>query len=127
MTIVHGSSPLACTCSPAGALVVVCDMLFDRSLLPSTHPYQVPLMILSEGLKARFKSDRVGNVVFWVGAVWVGRATQPLVQYQKVGTMCPLKFAAGLNAACCMPALLQPPHRPPHHPTSSPPPPFQPL
>lgn len=23
-------------------------------------------MILSEGLKARFKSDRVGNVVFWV-------------------------------------------------------------
>lgn len=27
---------------------------------------QVPLMILSEGLKARFKSDRVGNVVFWV-------------------------------------------------------------
>lgn len=27
---------------------------------------QIPLMIVSEWLKARFRSDRIGNVVFWV-------------------------------------------------------------
>ncbi|KAI7841389.1 hypothetical protein COHA_005007 [Chlorella ohadii] len=42
---------------------------------------QVPLMILSEGLKARFKSDRVGNVVFWVSFCFVGQPLAMMLYY----------------------------------------------
>jgi len=45
---------------------------------------QVPLMIITEWLKARFQSDRVGNIIFWVSFCFVG---QPLAMILVRGWM----------------------------------------
>ncbi|PSC71143.1 Diacylglycerol O-acyltransferase 1 [Micractinium conductrix] len=42
---------------------------------------QVPLMIITEWLKARLRSDRAGNVVFWVSFCFVGQPLAMILYY----------------------------------------------
>jgi hypothetical protein len=51
-----------------------------RPTPPTTLP-QVPLMIATEWLKARFRSDRVGNIIFWVSFCFVGQPLAMILYY----------------------------------------------
>ena len=42
---------------------------------------QVPLMAVTELLKRRLKSDRVGNVIFWVSFCFLGQPLSLILYY----------------------------------------------
>ncbi|EFN50697.1 hypothetical protein CHLNCDRAFT_28812 [Chlorella variabilis] len=42
---------------------------------------QVPLMIVTEWLKGRLRSDRVGNIIFWVSFCFVGQPLAMILYY----------------------------------------------
>jgi diacylglycerol O-acyltransferase-1 len=47
---------------------------------------QVPLMVVTEWLKNALRSDRVGNVVFWVSFVVVGQPLAMILYYHDYRT-----------------------------------------